>query len=127
MMSNSPLTAIVFASITFARLRARYQAGTRFGLASNGRHVLDAYPDDLVAVAEPPSEETDSPRPSRRREIVEGHIREFTSNPVNIELIRRALFNGECVSSLANELGLNSSSARCTVHRAKKYLGIDSF
>jgi len=125
-MSNSPLTAIVFASIKFARLRARYQAATRFGLASNARHVIDEYPDDLVAVADPPTEEADSPCSSRRSEIVEAYICEFTSNLVNRELIRRALFNGESVSSLANELGINQATARSAMHRAKKFLGIDS-
>ena len=121
---SSPLAAIVFASLKFARMRARYQAVTRFGLASGGRQVLDECPEDLVVAAELSVEEFDSPSTRRRREIVEGHIHEFTSNPIYLELIQRVLFRGENVSLLAYELGVNDSTARSTMLRARRFLGI---
>ncbi len=121
-MNNSALSAIVFGAIKFARLRAAHQSATRFGLASGGRHVLDELPDDLQSAA--PTTDGDDSRLVRQREIVQGHIREFTSNPVYWELIERRLFGGESIGVIAEDLQLLPPTARSTVARASRYLGL---
>ena len=121
-MNNSQLAAMVFATLKFSRLRASHQAATRFGLASGGRRVLDELPSDLASAA--PTTDVDDSQLVRQREIVQGQIREFTSNPVYWELIERRLFGGESIGVIAEDLQLLPPTARSTVARASRYLGL---
>ena len=123
-MRDSPLKAIVFASLKFARRRTDRQLASHFGLASGERHVLDEFPSDL---AKSDRHVACDERPHRRqREIVEAQIREFTSNPTYRELIDRVLFQGELVTHAAEKLRLNPSTARGVMMKVQQYLGLSS-
>lgn len=120
-MNDSPLKAFVFASIKFSRLQASQQTANRYGLARSGRKVLDELPADLASA---PVQEPDDCRSTQQREVLMGFIREYSSDPDCRELIVRTAVNGECITTVAEQMGVNPSTARSVLKRFRKFLGI---
>ena len=120
----SDLNTVVFGELKNTRLESRRQRMTRFGLARNGRTVLDEWPLDLAVPATAAPHEPTSSDLSRQRAIVKSQISEAVQRPEYVELVLRRLFNGESVTSLAQELGIKSGTASSVVRRAKIFLGL---
>ena len=121
--NSKSLSANVFGTLKRARLQAGRQRSTHYGLSNAGRKVQTEFLADIAAPDTTDAVADDVER-ARRREIVADHIREFSAVPKAIKLIERRLFLGECIATVADELGLNQASARCLVARAKRYLGL---
>lgn len=123
-MSTAKLDTIVLGTIKYSWKQLSRERKTRFGLASVNRNVLDEFPHDIPDSAPEETQEVADSDYSRMRAIVQGQIREIVSKPEYIELIERRLLNGECLTSVADHLGINRQTARSQVWHAKNALGL---
>ena len=93
---------------------------TRQGLASIKRVVEDIDPNDIPNPED--DEEPELTDVDRKRQIVDGFIREFTTDVKKQRLIWKHLIFGQRLEPLSTRLGFHYPTARSIVSRFKKFL-----
>ena len=116
------LKQIVFGEIKFARLQAKRDKRTYFGLSSNGRNVEGDCHE--VAVPSCNAEIEGRDLTSYRTDLIRRRIRKICGSPKEARIIEMRLFGGMDYDELSRRTELKPGTLRSRVSRVREPLGL---
>lgn len=120
-MNRKKIERIIYGAIKFASKNVFRDRVTR----SKNRQVGPEFLADLASPAYDPSDPIPGEVDSHQLEIALRHVEEVAGKYEYAELLRRAI-EGELVSALAVEMGINTKTARVRVCRGRNRLNLPS-
>lgn len=121
-MLSCKLQRIVSGEFKHARQQKRRDRANRLGLRRKNFRVVDEFPDDLGARVESAEDDDAKVKKLSPLDGLKQKLLELAKRQEYLELLNRVLLNGDQIGVVADELGINCSTARSILARAKRVL-----